>query len=72
MFRYLRGTTDHAICYQGGDGPDRVLDVHGCVNADWAGDMDHRRSTSAYVFNLFGRAISWMGKKHAIVALSTT
>ena len=63
VFRYLRGTTDHAICYQGKDGPDRVLDVHGFVDADWAGDLDERRSTSGYVFSLFGGAINWMSKK---------
>ena len=63
VFRYLRGTTDHAICYQGKDGPDRVLDVHGFVDVDWAGDLDQRRSTSGYVFSLFGGAISWMSKK---------
>ena len=32
--------------------------------------MDHRRSTSGYVFNLFGGAISWMRKRQAVVALS--
>ena len=63
VFRYLRGTTDHAIYYQGIAGPDRVLDVHGFVDADWAGDLDQRRSTSGYVFSLFGGAISWMSKK---------
>ena len=35
-------------------------------------DIDNIRSTSGYVFNLFGGAISWMRKKQAIVALSTT
>ena len=49
MFRYLRGTIDHPICYQGRVGPDRVLDLHGFVDADWVGDLDHRRSTSGYV-----------------------
>ena len=72
VFKYLRGTTDHAICYQGKVGPDRVLDVHGFVDADWAGELDHRRSTSGYVFNLFGGSISWMSKKQVVVALSTT
>ena len=71
VFRYLRGTTDHAICYQGRAGPNIVLDVHGFVDADWAGDLDQRRSRSGYVFSLFGGAISWMGKKQAVVALST-
>ena len=72
LFRYLCGTTDHAICYQGRDGLDKVLEVHGFVDADWVGDMDHRRSTSGYVFSLFGGVISWMSKKHVVVALSTT
>jgi hypothetical protein len=30
------------------------------------------RSISGYVFNLFGGAISWMSKRQAVVALSTT
>jgi phosphoribosyl-AMP cyclohydrolase len=53
-------------------GLDRVLDIHGFVDADWVGDMDCRRSTSGYVFNLFGGAISWMRKIQSVVALSTT
>ena len=71
VFRYLRGTTDHAICYQGRAGLDRVLDVRGFVDADWAGDLDQRRSTSGYVFSLLGGVISWMSKKNIVVALST-
>ena len=34
VFKYLCGTTDHAICYQGKAGPDRVLDIHWFVDAD--------------------------------------
>jgi hypothetical protein len=49
-----------------------VLDIHGFVDADWAEDPDHRISTSGYVFNLFGGAISWMSKIQVVVALSTT
>jgi hypothetical protein len=51
---------------------ERVLDIHGFVDVDWAGDMDRRRSTSVYVFNLFGGEISWMRKRQVVVALSTT
>jgi hypothetical protein len=72
VFRYLRGTTSYGLCYQGRPGLDRVLDIHGFVDADWVGDMDHRRSTSGYVFNLFGGEISWMSKRQSVVALSTT
>eukprot|EP00253_Pinus_taeda_P011935 PITA_11935 len=68
----LRGTSDYGLCYQGRPGLDRVLDIRGFVDADWAGDLDQRRSTSGYVFNLFGGAVSWMSKKQSVVALSTT
>eukprot|EP00253_Pinus_taeda_P003858 PITA_03858 len=72
VFRYLRGTSDYHLCYQGRPGLDRVLDICGFVDADWAGDLHQRRSTSGYVFNLFGGAVSWMSKKQSVVALSTT
>ena len=72
VFRYLRGTSDYGLCYQGRPGLDRVLDIHGFVDADWVGDLDQRRSTSGYVFNLFGGAVNWMSKKQLVVALSTT
>ena len=42
------------------------------MDSDWAGDIDRRRSTSGYVFTMFGGAISWMSKRQPVVALSTT
>eukprot|EP00253_Pinus_taeda_P029318 PITA_29318 len=63
VFKYLCGTSDYGLCYQGRPGLDRVLDICGIVDADWARDLDQRRSTSGYVFNLFGGEISWMSKK---------
>jgi phosphoribosyl-AMP cyclohydrolase len=71
VFKYLCGSTSYELCYQGRPGLDRVLDIHGFVDVDWAGDMDHKISTSGYVFNLFGGEISWMIKRHFVVALST-
>ena len=49
-----------------------MLDIHGFFDADWAGDLDQRISTSGYVFSLFGGAVSWMSKRQSVVALSTT
>ena len=72
VFRYLHGTSDYGLCYQGRPGLDRVLDIRGFVDADWAGYLDQRRSRSGYVFNLFGGAVSWMSRKQSVVALSTT
>ena len=37
VFRYLCGTIDHTICYQGRDGLDKVVYVHGFVDANWIG-----------------------------------
>jgi hypothetical protein len=36
VFRYLCGTTNYGLCYQGRPGLDRVVDIHGFVDADWA------------------------------------
>jgi len=48
-----------------------VLDVHGFVDADWVGDLNHGRSTSGYAFKLYGGAITWMSKKQNAVKQST-
>ena len=48
-----------------------MLDIHGFVDVDWAGDLDQRRSTSGYVFSLFGGVVSCMSKRRFVVALST-
>jgi hypothetical protein len=41
VFRYLCGTKDYAICYQGKPRGDSELNVHGFVDVDWDRDMDH-------------------------------
>ena len=64
------GTTHYAILYQGRPKLDRVIDVHGFVDAQRVGYIYYKRSTSGYVFNLFGRTISSMRKRHDVVALS--
>lgn len=46
--------------------------VTGFSDADWGGDLDDRHSTTGNVFLLAGGAVSWLSKKQAVVALSTT
>ena len=48
------------------------MDIRGYVDSDWASDFEKRRFTNAYVFILFGGAISWMSKRQVVVTLSTT
>jgi len=58
VFRYLCGTTYHAIYYQGKLEYDRQVYVHGFVNSNWVGDVDGRRSTRGYVFKIFSGVVS--------------
>ena len=42
VFRYLCGTSDYGLCYQGRPGLERVLEIHGFVDVDYAGVMEQR------------------------------
>lgn len=44
----------------------------GFTDSDWAGNIDDRKSTSGFLFNLGSGAISWSSKKQEVVALSTS
>ena len=44
----------------------------GFSDADWAGDVDSRRSTSGYVFKIGDSTISWCSKRQVTVAKSST
>lgn len=72
VFRYLCGTIDQTIFYEGKIETERKVNVHGFVNSDWAIDVDGRRLTNGYVFNIFGGACSWMSRRRLFIALSTT
>ena len=45
--------------------------VQGYSDADWAGQMPGRKSTSGYVFMLNGGAVSWRSFTQPVVAQST-
>ena len=66
ILRYLKGTVDYVLCYQGKD-----LRLIGYTDAYWGGDHDQHKSTSGYAFLLNDCAISWCFKKQSCIALST-
>ncbi|KAG2763057.1 hypothetical protein PC116_g34026 [Phytophthora cactorum] len=66
IFRYLQGTKTHGICFKPGDN----IDFRGYSDADWAGDLADRKSTSGYTFMLMGAPVSWGSKKQSSVSLS--
>jgi hypothetical protein len=65
VLRYLKGTTGKGIKYNGNGV------FAGYTDADFAGDVDDRKSTGGFVFILHGGAVSWKAKKQALPALST-
>ena len=68
ILRYLRGTSSFGLVYDGNCGTELV----GYSDADWAGDINTRRSTSGYLFQLGTSTISWSSRKQATVAKSLT
>ena len=67
IFRYLKGTSDYMLCYQG----KKDLRLICYSDANWGGDVDHCKSTSGYAFLLNDSTILWSRKKQSCVALST-
>ena len=68
ILRYLKGTLNLAIKYQKSENDPLI----GYSDADWAGDLDDRHSTTDNIFLMTGGPISWLSKKQAAVALSTS
>lgn len=66
--RYLKGTTELGILYKR-EGQETLLAYS---DSDYAGDLDDRKSTSGYVFNVSSAAVAWSSKKQPVVSLSTT
>ena len=67
LLRYVAATREQSIVY--GTEPNTVI---GYCDADYAGDLDTRRSITGFVFILNGGAITWLSKRQPTVAASTT
>ena len=67
IFRYLKGTEDYGLVYDG----NTKHPIEGYSDSDWASDIDDRKSTSSNCYLLSNAAISWYSKKQATVARST-
>lgn len=62
------GTRDRGIVYSSGGNTELV----GYSDADFAGDVDTRRSTSGFVFFLSNGPVTWSSQRQKLVTLSTT
>lgn len=68
VLRYLKATSDYKLFYTS----DSSGTLTGYTDADWASDIDKRRSCTGYVYKMCGAAISWASKRQPTVALSST
>ncbi|MCO5558643.1 hypothetical protein L7F22_012229 [Adiantum nelumboides] len=66
--RYVSATLDYALFYE----DSTELQLSGFTDADWAGSVCDRQSTSGFMFSLGTAAITWSSKKQPTVALSST
>jgi hypothetical protein len=64
--RFLKGSSKTCLSFTAGG-----LKLEGFVNADLAGDVDSRKSTTGYVYILGGTVVSWSSTLQKIIAFST-
>eukprot|EP00253_Pinus_taeda_P023612 PITA_23612 len=67
IFKYRQGTQNYGLWYP----RDIDLTLHAYTDADWAGSVDDRKSTSGGAFFMGSRLVSWFSKKQSSIALST-
>lgn len=65
----MSGILDYRIEYYSGG---RELILEGYSAADYAGDIETRRSTTGYVFELEGGPVTWASQRQKLVTLSIT
>ena len=68
ILAYLAGTVNFGICFR----KSKVDTITGYTDADYAGDVQSRRSTTGFVFILHGGPVSWASKRQTCTSLSTT
>ncbi|XP_046737529.1 secreted RxLR effector protein 161-like [Diprion similis] len=69
IFAYLKGTIKYGIEYASGGSKAELI---GFSHADYAGDIETRRSTTGYFFCFANGAVTWLSQRQRPVTLSTT
>lgn len=68
IFKYLNETINFGITYSSTMWTPKLI---GYSDADHAGDLDTRRSTSGYIFRLNDNLLSWCSERQKSVSIST-
>ena len=67
VLKYLKATPGKGILYRRNE----TLRLEGYTDADWAGAVLDRRSTSGYCTLLGGNLVTWRSKKQTVVSRSS-
>ncbi|KAG8481275.1 hypothetical protein CXB51_026107 [Gossypium anomalum] len=67
ILRYLKGTPGKGLNFK--KDVNRSIEVY--TDADWAGAVNDRRSTSGYCSYVWGNLVTWRSKKQSVVACSS-
>ena len=59
VLRYLQGTKDLILTYR----RTNILDVVVFCDVDFTGCIDHKKSTTGYIFMMAGGTVSWKSVK---------
>jgi hypothetical protein len=73
ILRYLKSTPQLGLQYQNdqNDQNENVIELTGYCDADWAGDVDDRKSTNGFVIKINDCVVHWGSKKQDTVSLSS-
>nr|KYP42776.1 Copia protein [Cajanus cajan] len=71
ILRYLKGTISHGLHFRPAV-PGKSFNLTAMCDADWASDIDDRRSTSGSAIFLGPNLISWWSRKQQVTARSST
>uniref|UniRef100_A0A2N9FXX4 Integrase catalytic domain-containing protein n=1 Tax=Fagus sylvatica TaxID=28930 RepID=A0A2N9FXX4_FAGSY len=67
ILRYLKSSPGTGLMFSKND----HLNIEGYTDADWAGNILDRKSTSGYFTFVGGNLVTWRSKKQKVVALSS-
>lgn len=70
LLRFVKGTLNLGLDFGTRRGTNALIE--GYADADYAGDVDTRRSTTGFVYFVHGSLVSWKSRRQPSVTLSTT
>ena len=72
VLRYLAGTSHLGLEYGGASERGAAVELTpNYCDADWAGDVTDRKSTTGFVMKVNGSTVSWASRKQSTVSLSS-